>query len=140
VEGLKLFDDLVMRQGELRDTLSLEWTWLHGIWLATWQPGFASWLRDHGLIPNLYGADLSGADLSGAYLSGANLSGADLSGADLSGADLSGAYLSGANLSGAYLYGANLSGAYAPDIAADKIPSGWVLRNGYLQPAERVAW
>ena len=67
-------------------------------------------------IPNLRGADLSGADLRGADLSGADLrratlSGATLSWATLSGADLSGATLSVADLSGADLRRATLSGA-----------------------------
>src|SRR5262249_14656985 len=73
-----------------------------------------AWRRKNKtVVPDLDGADLSGANLSLADLSGANLSGADLRGADLSGANLrdaklSGAWLSGANLAGATLCDANL--------------------------------
>ena len=67
-------------------------------------------------LPDLSGANLSGADLSGADLSYADLSDADLSGvyladACLKGADLTGANLKGADLKGADLIDANLSGA-----------------------------
>ena len=72
-------------------------------------------LRAHP-VPNLRGADLTGANLSGVILTGADLSGAllhraNLSGADLEGADLRGADLTRADLSGADLFEANLTGA-----------------------------
>ncbi len=72
--------------------------------------------KNSNIIPDLSGADLSGANLSGANLisadlSWANLISADLSGANLSEANFNGAYLNGANLNGANLNGANLSEA-----------------------------
>jgi uncharacterized protein YjbI with pentapeptide repeats len=62
-------------------------------------------------LPELIGADLSGANLIEADLSGANLIGANLIGANLIGANLSGANLDKANFNGANLIGANLGGA-----------------------------
>ena len=67
--------------------------------------------RSENRIPDLSGADLSGADLRGASLSGADLRGADLSEAYLRGADLSGADLRGADLRRADLREADLRGA-----------------------------
>jgi uncharacterized protein YjbI with pentapeptide repeats len=71
-------------------------------------------LKNPNTLPDLSGADLSGANLIGAnlsraHLAGANLNRAHLLDADLSGADLSGAHLLWANLSRAHLAGANLN-------------------------------
>ena len=106
--GLALFD-----RWAPSESLSVEWTPLHSIWLAARHGTFAAWLVGAGLIPHadLSDANLSGAHLSDANLSGANMIGANLRGANLSGADMSHADLSGANMSGADLRGANLSGA-----------------------------
>ncbi len=67
--------------------------------------------KNHGIHPNLIGANLSLTDLIEANLIGANLTQADLSVADLGGANLIGANLSSANLSEANLSEADLSGA-----------------------------
>jgi hypothetical protein len=77
--------------------------------------------KNPSIIPDLSGANLSGAnlieaflsraDLGGATLSGAFLRRADLGGADLGGVTLSGADLGWARLTGATLIGANLTGA-----------------------------
>ncbi len=83
---------------------------------------------------NLSGAYLRGADLRRAYLRGANLSEANLSGADLRWANLRGANLRGADLRRAYLHEADLRGAkidakwFAPDAEVyglpDAVPEG----------------
>ncbi|MEY5060626.1 MAG: hypothetical protein RIS45_547, partial [Planctomycetota bacterium] len=144
------YDDARAKAGKpSRRGLTVTWTRAHQVWLAVVYPGFAAWLRDNGLAPNvslsgadLYGANLSGANLSGANLSGANLRGANLRGADLRGADLSSAdlrdadlssadlrdaTLRGANLSGADLRGANLSGANlrGADLSDALLPIGY---------------
>jgi hypothetical protein len=62
------------------------------------------------ILPNLIGADLSGADLSNANLISADLSYTNLKGANLIGAHISIANLYNANLIGAQLIGANLIG------------------------------
>ncbi len=67
--------------------------------------------KHHNTVPDLSGADLSGANLSGADLSRADLQWADLTEADLSGADLDEARLREADLSGADLNQADLLGA-----------------------------
>ena len=54
--------------------------------------------KEHSVLPDLGGADLSRTDLRGADLSPADLRGANLWRANLGGAHLSGANLSGANL------------------------------------------
>ncbi|NQT82704.1 restriction endonuclease [bacterium] len=80
--------------------------------LAVLSQGIEAWnewrRHNHGLCPDLAGANLRNAILCGIDFSGANLGAADLSGADLRkasffGADLSGASLRGADLSGAIL-------------------------------------
>ncbi len=76
--------------------------------------GIAEWNRRRAAgeeIPDLRGADLSGAYLHGATLWDANLSSADLWNANLSSADLSNANLLGANLCAAVLVRAKLCGA-----------------------------
>lgn len=78
-----------------------------------WQ-GVADWnlSRDEDTaLPDLSGANLSGANLCNATLSGANLFSANLSHTDLSGAELANADFTGANLRGAILHNANLLGA-----------------------------
>jgi hypothetical protein len=100
-EGLELFDLLLGDQvGGLQFP---EWSGYHGILLAVWQPNFASWLRNHRIVPQIYApwANLRGANLSGANLLEANLFGANLSGANLYGALKFGANLTGADLTGA---------------------------------------
>jgi uncharacterized protein YjbI with pentapeptide repeats len=76
-----------------------------------------AWREASSIIPDLRGANLSGADLHevdlfGAYVSEADLCGADLSRAGLGEAKLDGANLNGANLNGANLRGTNLGLAY----------------------------
>jgi uncharacterized protein YjbI with pentapeptide repeats len=143
-EGLALFDDMASRQGEVKDTLSIEWTPLHGVWLAVWQPGFSLWLRERNLIPqiaNLGGANLRGANLDGAYLGGAYLDGAHLDGAHLDGAYLDGAHLRGANLDGAYLDGAYLGGANLDGANLDGAYLRWAnLGGAYLGGSARPTW
>jgi hypothetical protein len=76
--------------------------------------GILEWNQRRGRgeeIPDLRGAQLSGADLSGADLRGARLGLADLSGAHLGLADLSGAHLIGADLRRAVLLEADLNSA-----------------------------
>src|SRR6266571_2045974 len=81
-----------------------------------------TWRRLHpATLPDLYGADLSGADLGKynlstadlreANLHHANLSASDLIEANLNGANLASADLSGARLTGTNLMAANLRGA-----------------------------
>jgi len=72
---------------------------------------FANLIRADLSFANFFRADLSGADLSGAILTSATLSFADLSEATLSEATLSEAFLGDTHLSGADLSGADLSGA-----------------------------
>ena len=70
------------------------------------------WLRKNPeVLPDIRGANLSGADLREVCLSGANLSGAAMCWADLSGANLRGAVLCGADLNRANLSGAQLAWA-----------------------------
>ena len=100
--GLALFDTIkAMQDDERRKVgkaprrgLTVRWTRAHQVWIAVAYPGFAAWLRDNGLAPNV---SLSSADLRGANLSSANRS-ADLSSANLRGADLSSADLSSARI------------------------------------------
>ena len=68
-------------------------------------------LKNPEVLPDIRGANLSGADLRGVRLSGANLSGAVLCWADLTGADLRGAVLCGTDLNRANLSGAQLAWA-----------------------------
>lgn len=82
--GRALFSEILGHANDVRHAagkkpsryLSIEWTSLHQLWLATAYPQFFGWLRDNRLIPliNLRNADLSCADLSGAILSGAIIS------------------------------------------------------------------
>lgn len=82
----------------------------------------------------LINANLAGADLSGVVLAGANLTGANLTGANLIGANLTGANLSGAIVTRANLLGANVSNVLSGRLVgvAAGLPSGFVIRNGYL--------
>jgi uncharacterized protein YjbI with pentapeptide repeats len=163
-DGIKLFEALRLAQGR-RCSVRVTWDLLGQLWLAQAFPSFASWLREHGLTPqvsapnaNLVGANLDGANLVGAYLAGAylarayldgaNLVGAYLVGANLVGANLVGAYLAGANLvganlDGANLDGANLDGAYRPSVSwgYSDLPDGWERdENGCLRrPAKEPA-
>jgi len=82
----------------------------------------------------LINANLAGADLRGVVLAGANLTGANLTGANLSGANLTGANLSGAIVTRANLLGASVSNVLSGRLVgvAVGLPSGFVIRNGYL--------
>jgi hypothetical protein len=81
--GLALFDAIKAMQDDdrrkagkaPRHGLTVTWTRAHQVWAAVAYPGFAAWLRDNGLAPNvsLRGADLSDANLRGADLSGARI-------------------------------------------------------------------
>ena len=63
---------------EGRNTITVEWTPLHVLWLAAVYPEYSGWLVEHGLVPaiSLHGANLTDANLHGANLRGANLRGA----------------------------------------------------------------
>lgn len=82
----------------------------------------------------LINANLSGANLSGAVLTGANLTGANLTGANLGGANLSNAILSRANVTRTNFTGATVLGVLSGGLggAPALLPSGFVIRNGYL--------
>jgi hypothetical protein len=82
-DGLKLFDELkamydAQRAADgkpARKGITVTWTRLHALWLATAHPWAASWLRDEGIVPaiSFNGANLDGANLVRANLDGANL-------------------------------------------------------------------
>jgi hypothetical protein len=110
-EGLELFEDIALLQGDETKLHIPEWTLLHTIWLMT--TGHEKWLVEEGIVPR--------ANLGGAYLGGANLGGADLGGA----------YLEGANLGGAYLEGAYLEGAYR--LSQDPPIPGWHVTDRLLR-------
>jgi hypothetical protein len=92
-------------------------------------------------------ADLSGADLTGANLTGANLTGANLTGATLAGKHGPGGRYAHTNFTGARLVATRFTGTWPSEwyfagadlyLATwpDKVrpPSGWVVRNGLLDP------
>lgn len=78
-------------------------------------------------------ANFTSAKLTRANLAGDNLSGQDFTGTNLTDANLKGVDLSNANLMKATLQGIS-SGAVAvqPDAKAPALPSGWMLKDGYL--------
>jgi len=78
---------------------------------------------------NFSGSSFIEANFSGANLANVNFTYSDLSSANLSNADLSGARLDNATLSGADLAGVKSGGIVGVPAT---VPSGWVLKNGYL--------
>lgn len=92
-------------------------------------------------IADLTGADLTGADLTGTTLLATNLTSANLTGADLTGATVStGVRLRGSVLTSAVITGVDLSSVLDLSYVTSgglvgtpsALPSGWLLRSGYL--------
>ncbi len=94
--GLGLFDSIKALADEQRKAegkaarkgVTIRWSRLHALWLATAYPEYSRWLIDMGIVPaiSFRGANLDGANLIRANLYGANLDGANLIRANLDGA------------------------------------------------------
>ena len=71
-DGLAVFDALSALQARPGGRVRIRWDPLTEVWSRVVWPGYAEWLFDRGLCPqmSIRGANLSGADLSGAYLGG----------------------------------------------------------------------
>jgi uncharacterized protein YjbI with pentapeptide repeats len=97
----------------------------------------SGWLLRKGYIigagANLTDADLSDLDLSGMILTGTTFTGANLSNTNMTGTKINQTNFSGANLSGADLTGSFLQQVKSGGVIGEaELPTGWLLRNGFL--------